>query len=188
MASVRSTINGLIATSEAIEQKVDAFKQSIDAAEREYREKFDRDMATINAALKDAAQSAGAQAEKLEEGLLQTLKAQAEDRCKNAKTLMLEKIEDLQKTSHGKIDEINKTVLSARENWQAEAEQIVALQTGYAETWKNDSEKIAATLANLQEKSEFLQDTVGSHIDSIEKQIDVYKTNESRTIAILEDN
>ena len=163
LAAIRSTVSDLQNTAETIERRVEDHRDAIVAIEKQRKETLQRDLAQVDAVLKDALEQARTEADRLEDAAFVKLKEQALERARKFQSTVEErllqfqeatknKLLEIQDTTKNKILEVQGLVKAFKDEWKQDAADLEAKQKAYKEEWKKDISELN-NLAKAQQEA-----------------------------------
>jgi DNA repair exonuclease SbcCD ATPase subunit len=163
LAAIRSTVSDLQNTAETIERRVEDHRDAIVAIEKQRKETLQRDLAQVDAVLKDALEQARTEADRLEDAAFVKLKEQALERARKFQSTVEErllqfqeatknKLLEIQDTTKNKILEVQGLVKAFKDEWKQDAADLEAKQKAYKEEWKKDVSELN-NLAKAQQEA-----------------------------------
>lgn len=163
LAAIRSTVSDLQNTAETIERRVEDHRDAIVAIEKQRKETLQRDLAQVDAVLKDALEQARTEADRLEDAAFVKLKEQALERARKFQSTVEErllqfqeatknKLLEIQDTTKNKILEVQGLVKTFKDEWKQDAADLEAKQKAYKEEWKKDISELN-NLAKAQQEA-----------------------------------
>jgi hypothetical protein len=163
LSAIRSTVSDLQNTAETIERRVEDHRDAIVAIEKQRKETLQRDLAQVDAVLKDALEQARTEADRLEDAAFVKLKEQALERAQKFQSTVEErllqfqeatknKLLEIQDTTKNKILEVQGLVKVFKDEWKQDTADLEAKQKAYKEEWKKDISELNS-LAKAQQEA-----------------------------------
>jgi chromosome segregation ATPase len=193
---IQAAVDNLKITAEEIGRGVEGYREEINQAEASRKQKLENDMAVIDNTFQKVLAAAEEHSNEIEAELLRDLNESAEKRNAELHLMLSEKITNTERIVDNKIDEIEKTVHSAKTAWENENTHIIEDQQKYKNDWQQSVEDLNALALDQREQwqkllSEKITNTeriVDNKIDEIEKTVHSAKTAwENENAHIIED-
>ncbi|MCL1836818.1 MAG: hypothetical protein FWG46_04640 [Treponema sp.] len=152
ISSARSAVMDFEANAQAIERKIDKYREAIETLEKDRENRLARDEGRIERLLAEAIDRAGSRADKVEDAALAKLRDQAQERLNHIKSNFEEKIRGVQDTVKTKLGEVQDQLKNGREEWKAETAAFEARQKVYSDDWKKDLQDLTAFAKQQREE------------------------------------